>query len=103
MSYSNFSFWYRNDTRLTIEHIKKVYGITESGNFKRKPYEEYTEKISGEFYENFIRSVTFFNGFMGGTCRAYSNYTACGYIPTKVITINPNRTEKHEDIFIFKY
>ena len=101
MSYNNFSFWYRNDTRLTIEHVKSVYGITASGNFKRKPDTIERETVSGEFYENFIRSVTFFNGFCGGTCRAYKAYTAAGYIPVKVVTVNPGKTEKHVDIFNF--
>lgn len=103
MSYRNFCFYSRNDNSITIEHIKRVFNTTESGNFRRKPITEYTEIVSGEFYENFIRSIDFFNGFMGGKCRAEKNYTVVGYLPTKVITISPNREEKHVDIFIFKY
>ena len=101
MSYRNFYFYHRNDKNITIEHVKKVYSITENGNFKRKPETEYIETVTGEFYENFIRSVSFFNGFCGGTCRAYKAYTVCGYIPVKVVTVNPSRTEKHIDIFNF--
>ena len=103
MKYRNFVFYSRNDKSITIEHTKRVYGITESGNFKRKPETEYTEIVSGEFYENFIRSIDFFNGFMGGKCRAERNYTVVGYLPTKVITTSPNRAEKHIDTFTFKY
>ena len=103
MAYNNFSFFHRNNKNLIIEHTKQVFYTNENGNFRRKPGSVYTENVNGEFYENFIKSITFFNGFCGGTCRAYSNYTAAGYIPTKIITINPGSTEKHIDTFTFNF
>ena len=103
MSYSNFSFWHRNDTRLIITHTKNIFYANENGNFKRRADVVYTETVNGEFYENFVKSVSFFNGFMGGTCRAYSNYTQAGYIPTRITTINPGRNEKHVDTFTFNF
>ena len=101
MSYSNFYYYSRNDKSIKIEHVKNVYSITENGNFKRKPDTVERETVTGEFYENFIRSVSFFNGFCGGSCRAYKGHTVAGYIPVKVVTVNPSRTEKHIDIFNF--
>lgn len=88
---------------MTIEHVKKVYYTNENGNFKRKPGKEYAENVTSEFYENFIRSITFFNGFMGGTCHAENAYTAAGYIPVKVVTISPDKSEKHVDTFTFHF
>lgn len=103
MSYSNFSFFHRNNNKLIIEHTKKVYHTNENGNFRRTPDTVYTERVNGEFYENFVRSITFFNGFMGGRCNAQSNYTPAGYIPTKIITTSPDRNEKHVDTFTFTF
>ena len=103
MSYSNFNFFHRNNKSLTIEHTKKVYCANENGNFKRKPEMEYTEIVNGEFYENFIKSITFFNGFCGGTCRGEYGYTCAGHIPVKVITTSPGKSEKHIDTFTFKF
>lgn len=97
-NYNNFNF---NGYNCKIEHTKQVFNTTENGNFRRKPFETTTEVVDREFYINFVRSVSFFNGFMGGSCRASWDYTRCGYIPTKVVTINPDRTEKHIDTFRF--
>lgn len=88
---------------IIIEHTKRLYNTTDGGNFRKKPYEEYTERVSGEFYENFVKSCSFFNRFMGGTCRAFWNYTSAGYIPTKITTISPDRSVKHIDTFTFKF
>ena len=81
-----------------------VYGKTESGKtWRKKPIEETRETVPPVFYENFVRSISFFNGFMGGTCRAEYNYTGVGYLPTKITTISPDRAEKHIDYFTFDY
>lgn len=99
MRYDNFTF---NGYNAIIEHTKQVFDTTKNGNFRKKPCETITENVDREFYINYVRSVSFFNGFLGGTCRAYWNYTKCGYIPTRIVTINPSRTEKHVDTFTFK-
>lgn len=97
-NYNNFTF---NGYNARIEHTKKIYDTTASGNFRKKPYETTTEIVDREFYINFVRSVSFFNGFFGGTCKAFWNYTSAGYIPVKITTINPGRTEKYIDEFRF--
>lgn len=103
MNYNNFSFAYRHSNNITIEHVKKCYHSTPGGNFQNKPFNEYAETVTPEFYENFVKSVSFFNGFMGGSCRAYWSYTAAGYIPIKVVTVSPGRVEKYIDTFTFKF
>lgn len=96
-------FSHRLNNNLIIKHTKKMYAATPGGYFQKKPYKEYTETVNGVFYENFIKSVSFFNGFGGGTCRAYWNYTSAGYIPDRVVTISPDRSVKHIDTFTFKF
>lgn len=103
MDYNNFMFSHRLNNNLIIEHTKKCYHSTPGGYFQKKAFSEYTEIVSGEFYENFVKSVTFFNGFLGGTCKAYWNYTSAGYIPTHITTIAPGRAEKQIDTFTFKF
>lgn len=102
MSYKYNSFVF-SDNSFRIEHTKMIYGTTPAGNFKSKPHKTIIETVSPEFYTNFVKSVSFFNGFCGGTCRAYWSYTAAGYIPARITTINPDRTEKHVDTFTFKF
>lgn len=102
-NYNRFQFGYRLNKHLIITHVKKIYDTTNNGNFRKKPFEEYTERVTGEFYENFVKSCSFFNGFMGGSCRAFWSYTSAGYIPTKITTISPNRTQKHIDTFTFEF
>ena len=102
-NYNRFQFAHRMNKYLVIEHTKKIYDTTNSGNFRKRPHEQYTERVTGAFYENFVKSCSFFNGFMGGTCKAYWGYTAAGYIPTRITTINPDRTEKYIDTFTFKF
>lgn len=97
-NYNNFTFDLYSGQ---IEHTKKVYDTTENGNFRKKPYETTTEIVDREFYINFVRSVSFFNGFLGGTCRAFWNCTRAGYVPVKITSINPGRTEKYIDEFKF--
>ena len=66
-NYNNFSF---NGYNCKIEHIKELYNTTKSGNFRKKPYKVISEIVDEQFYINFVRSVSFFNGFLNGTCRA---------------------------------
>ena len=59
-----------------------------------------TEVVTIEHYNNFITSVPFFNNFgYGAYCRCYENYTIAGYIPYKIVTVNPGKTVKHVDTF----
>lgn len=102
-SYYNFMFSYIDSNNLIIEHTKKVFSSTPGGNFRSRPYKEYTETVTPLFYQNFVQSIPFFNGFGGGSCRAYSNYTAAGYIPTKITTISPDRKTKNVDTFTFTF
>lgn len=103
MSYNYSEFDFSGGYKCRIERVKKIYDTTPGGNFRKKPYETKTEFVDCDFYLNFVRSCDFFNGLFGGTCRASWNYTAAGYIPTRITTINPGRTEKHVDTFTFIY
>lgn len=101
MKYQYFTF---ENKLFKITHTRETFKRTKTGrNWKSKPTEETRETVPPEFYENFVRSIPFFNGFMGGTCRAEHNYTGAGYIPTKITTISPDRAEKHIDYFTFEY
>ena len=71
-NYKNFVFTGGNNCR--IEHTKSLYNTTPGGRFRNTPYKTITEIVTPEFYTNFVRSVTFFNNFGGGTCRAYWAY-----------------------------
>jgi hypothetical protein len=101
MNYLTFKFC---DNSCIITHIKEIYHKTSSGkSWKSKPDTTETTTATAEFYTNYVNSIPFFNGFMGGTCRAEKSYTPAGYIPVKITTISPDRTEKHCDHFYFKY
>lgn len=86
----------------TIKHTRHVYERTDSGkSWKNKPVTEVTEIVNTEFYNNFVESIGFFNGYMGGTCRGYRGYTMAGYLIRTVTTINPTRDKKYVDSFDF--
>lgn len=50
--------------------------------------------IDGKTYANMVDAVPFFRG-LGGYERISCGYTRNGYIPTEVISISPDRKEKH--------
>ena len=74
----------------------EVYHRTESGkSWRKKPYKTDKEVFRNQNYEWFIQSIPFFNS------RASWNYTVAGYIPTRIITVSPEGSEKHIDRFQF--
>ena len=86
----------------TIKHTHCEFARTDSGkSWKAKPIVKYAETVTTEYYNNFVDSIPFFNGFMGGTCRGYRTYTKAGYLVNSVTTINPSRDTKYVDTFEF--
>lgn len=70
-----------------FEHTRETYTVTASGHFKKKPDETKKKTVNGDFYINFVRSVSWFNNpYYGETCRATWNYTAAGYIPVRIVS-----------------
>ena len=84
-----------------IKHTKMIFESTASGKgFKKNPVSVEIEFIDESSYRNFVDSVSFFNNWgNGASCRAYYNYSSCGYHPYRITTISPFRTEKHIDLF----
>ena len=105
--YDGFSFRYTwKDDVATV--TKEYYTRTKSGkSWCSKPYKTETESISGQYYENYIRSIPHFNRKIWwnehNSCRAEWNYTWAGYIPTRVTTISPSGDEKIVAKFRFVY
>lgn len=82
-----------------FERTRETYTATAGGNFRKKPDTITTEIVDGDFYINFVQSVSWFNNpYRGETCRATWNYTAAGYIPTRVVTSKKGYM-KHVDTF----
>lgn len=82
---------------MTFERTVRKYSRTESGKSWKKNADSFTvETVNRQFYENATSPETlrFFNGFMGGSCRAERTYTPYGYVPVRVTLVNPSRTEK---------
>lgn len=101
MDYRKFYF---TRAPFKITHTKTEYAKTASGkSWRAVPVSETTETVTAKFYENFVQSIPFFDGFFGGTCRAQFSYTAAGYIPVKIVTVNPDGTQKFIDTFTFDY
>lgn len=101
MNYKNFDFT-ANGWKIT--HKRAVFFKTSSGkSWKSKPEYERAEIVTNDVYNNFVKSVDFFNGFCGGTCRASWNYTPAGYLPVNIATVSPDRTEKIIDTFLFDW
>lgn len=86
--YEKFQF---NDERFAIIKTVTKYTRTASGkSWKSKP--EYVEEeiVSADHYTNYIQSIPFFNNYgYSAYCRAEHNYTAAGYLPTKVTSVSP--------------
>ena len=88
---------------IKITMIEKTFERTLSGKSWRKNCIESQEKIiSKEEYDNYISSMGFFRN-LGGSERAYKNYTCCGYIVTRLISVDPSNSIKIERNFKFEY
>lgn len=99
--YSNFKF---TDNSFVITFTKYTYSRTASGkSWSKTPDKIESEKVTAEFYQNYIQSIPFFNNFGGRTsCRAYKMYTVAGHLPYFVSTISPDGQKKIEGYFFFK-
>lgn len=89
---------------MTIIWKKEKFERTSSGKgFSTKPVETSFKTIDERTYWNLAGadSLRFWNGFMGGTCRAQKTYTPLGYTPYRITRVNPARDEKHVDTFSF--
>lgn len=60
-----------------------------------------TELVDIEFYLNTIEAIPFFKA-IGGKELVDMSYTKAGYIPTRVNSLSPSRTEKIVYRFIFE-
>ena len=100
-NYSKFTF---SDSRFDITITKKTFSLTDSGRYwENIPDTIESEKVSSDFYQNYITSIPFFNNYGGrSSCRAYRNYTAAGYIPTKVVTVSFDGQKKIVAEFSFR-
>lgn len=72
---------------------KETYKKEGRKNFPKKPLEVTTEEITTEEYDNIFSSINFFKS-LGGVERSYKTYTLAGYIPTRLISISPNKETK---------
>ena len=82
---------------LKITMTRSTYSRTASGKgWKKNPDSVETEEITRTNYDNRAsrESISFMNGFCGGTCRAEYGYSRIGYTPYQITLINPTRTEK---------
>lgn len=93
--------------------MKKEYDYNFEGYEVREVKEEYSKKgtkwvlknteektINSNNYNNVFNSITFFKN-LGGSERVYKNYTYVGYIPTKLISISPNKQTKTIRVYEF--
>ena len=72
---------------------KEEYRKEGRKNFSKNPSETTTRKITVEEYDNIFSSIDFFKS-LGGNERIYKNYTLAGYIPTKLVSISPDKEIK---------
>ena len=77
--------------KLTL--TKETYKKEGRKNFPKNPLEVTTEEITTEEYDNIFSSINFFKT-LGGTERSYKTYTVAGYIPTRLISISPDKEIK---------
>jgi hypothetical protein len=79
---------------MCIIMVKETYSKTESGkSWKRKPDEIETKKVTAEFYYNSCDSIPFFKN-IGGSEKAYFEYTMAGYLVTNIVSVSPDFTTK---------
>lgn len=96
---SKFTFDHGN--RYIVLATLETYTRTTSGRtWKSKPTKTehyvYTEKK----YQNYVSATPFFNR-LGQYSRAHYGYTAAGYIPTRIISVNPSGDVKNVAHFHF--
>lgn len=77
--------------KLTL--TKEEYRKEGRKNFPKNPLEVTTEEITTEEYDNIFSSINFFKT-LGGTERIYKSYTLAGYIPTRLVSVSPNKETK---------
>lgn len=77
--------------KLTL--TKEEYRKEGRKNFPKNPLEVTTEEITTEEYDNIFSSINFFKT-LGGTERIYKSYTLVGYIPTRLVSVSPNKETK---------
>ena len=77
--------------KLTL--TKEEYRKEGRKNFPKNPLEVTTEEITTEEYDNIFSSINFFKS-LGGTERIYKSYTLAGYIPTRLVSVSPNKETK---------
>ena len=51
------------------------------------------KNITNDNYNNVFNSIQFFKN-LGGSEKVYKNYTYAGYIPTKLVSISPDKQTK---------
>ena len=73
---------------------KETYKKEGRKNFPKNPLEITTEEITTEEYDKIFSSMDFFIKTLGGTERVYKSYTLAGYIPTKLVSVSPNKEIK---------
>ena len=72
---------------------KEEYRKEDRKNFPKNPVEITEEEITTKEYDNIFSSIDFFKS-LGGSERIYKNYTLAGYIPTKLVSISPDKEIK---------
>ena len=72
---------------------KEEYRKEGRKNFSKNPSETTTREITTKEYDNIFSSIDFFKS-LGGSERIYKNYTLAGYIPTKLVSISPDKEIK---------
>ena len=77
-----------------------IDNYVKSGNKWVKVDTNTVNNISNEHYYNTVDAVPFFRG-LGGYEKVEVKATKWGYIPFRIVSITPNKTEKTVRTFIF--
>ena len=72
---------------------KEEYRKEDRKNFPKNPLETTTREITTKEYDNIFSSIDFFKS-LGGNERIYKSDTLAGYIPTKLVSISPDKEIK---------
>lgn len=88
---------------LVLMEKKTFTRSTASNRWSRRPDAVKLEVVNLEFYRRYRDAISFFNGFLGGSCSARCSYTPLGLIPTTITTIDPSKTDKTVVTFDFIY
>lgn len=100
MKYESFTFC---EQGFLILCTKQTFIPTESGkSWRNKPDTVKNTVVSADWYTKCIASIPFFNRFgYGAYCRGHWGNTFAGYLPVRVVTVNPGRTQKNVVTFEF--